>query len=62
MQLQMQAESQKFLTAYLSKALRSTMKKYWISFYLLAGLVQLAVWKDKLVSEIGVFPLIAVAI
>ena len=38
------------------------MKKYWISFYLLAGLIQLAVWKDKLISEIGVLPLIAVAI
>lgn len=49
-------------TAYLSKASRSTMKKYWISFYLLAGLVQLAVWKDKLISEMGVFPLMAVAI
>ena len=62
MQLHMQAESPEFLTGYLFKALHSNMKKYWISFYLLAGLIQLAVWKDKLISEIGVLPLIAVAI
>lgn len=38
------------------------MKKYWIFFYFLAGLAQLAVWKDKVVSEIGVGPSIVVAL
>ncbi len=38
------------------------MKKYWIIVYFLAGLAQLAVWKDKVMSEIGVGPSIVVAV
>ena len=38
------------------------MKKYWITAYFLAGLAQLAVWKDKVIFEIGVGPSIVVAI
>ena len=38
------------------------MKKYWISFYFLAGLAQLAVWKDKVILEIGLWPSVVVAI
>lgn len=46
---------------YFFKVSRLNMKKYWIIVYFLAGLAQLAVWKDKVVSEIGVGPSIAVA-
>ena len=38
------------------------MKKYWVIVYFLAGLAQLAVWKDKVMSEIGVGPSIVVAV
>lgn len=38
------------------------MKKYWVFFYFLAGLAQLAVWKDKVVSEIGVGPSMVIAV
>lgn len=38
------------------------MKKYWIIVYFLAGLAQLAVWKDKVISEIGVGPSMVVAV
>ena len=38
------------------------MKKYWVIVYFLAGLAQLAVWKDKVMSEIGIGPSIVVAV
>lgn len=38
------------------------MKKYWVIVYFLAGLAQLAVWKDKVISEIGIGPSIVVAV
>jgi hypothetical protein len=50
------------LQADFLKVFHLTMKKYWISFYFLAGLVQLSVWKDMVIAAIGLWPSVFVAI